>query len=239
MMWKTRKWWSVCSPPGSTLRTRLDLLLEQRQKQPFKIYCVLIVYFIPLLASVTQSQYEPQILSCVLNLCSHHLMCFFFLVPLFHFISISPLLLSLCPPPPPPPGLGLPPSLHSLQQLHLQQPSQSGLATQDQVPVPGEHRPHGLGHMSLRRPLAPPTDRLTNRPTAQDSKPSSSTAASASFLNTSSLLTAQRTAPPDEHLSRFTASICLIVLPRRARNTERECRLFEGNSEGEANKTCV
>lgn len=48
-----------------------------------------------------------------------------------------------------PAGLGLTASLHGLQQLHVQQPAQPGLATQDQVPVPGEHRPHGLGHMSI------------------------------------------------------------------------------------------
>lgn len=86
----------------------------------------------------------------------------------------------------PPPGLRLPPSLNGLQQLHFQQPSQSGLPTQNQVPVPGEHRPDGLGHMSVRQPLArptPPTNRPTDRPTAQDSKPSSSSTAASHLLS--------------------------------------------------------
>lgn len=46
-----------------------------------------------------------------------------------------------------PAGLGLAASLHCLQQLHLQQPAQSGLTAQDQVSLLGEHGPCGLGHM--------------------------------------------------------------------------------------------
>lgn len=46
-------------------------------------------------------------------------------------------------------------TLHCLQQLHLQQPTEPCLPAQDQVPLTGEYGPHGLGHMmdSRSRPI--------------------------------------------------------------------------------------
>lgn len=77
-------------------------------------------------------------------------------------------------------GLGLPPSFHGLQQLHLQQPPQPGVPTQDQVPLPGEHGQNGVGHMSPPpfpqppHPTHPAQQLRTPTPTPHRTAPSTS-----------------------------------------------------------------
>lgn len=124
-----------------------------------------------------------------------------------------------------PPGFGLPTPLHGLQQLHLQQPSQPGLPTQDQVPVLGEHRKDGLGHMSPQRSIRPPspTHRLTHqRPThRQHRTPNSPTLP---FLNiVPSLPRELHLLPTTPSQRRFVPlyppALCLSVLPQWGRNT--------------------
>lgn len=94
-----------------------------------------------------------------------------------------------------PAGLRLPPPLHGLQQLHLQQPTQPGVPSQDKVPVPGEHRPDGLGYISPPPPPSlPPPFPATFCPSSPELRnPHLPTRPAASFSS------AQRTAPPIQH----------------------------------------